>query len=128
MIESGWDLGNVEERERLVLPGRICNNYVDQMEEHPWFVQQWSPSTISTKFWSNGRATLAFNNCNKEGEVTIVVDGTEIAKSKPVGGETIAAFNVEEGTVLEINADTRAIIRLNGLDLECGKLFYLTNQ
>ena len=127
MFEAGWDLGNVEEGGRLVLPWRTCDKDLHRIKDDPWIVQQWSPSTISTTFWSNGRATLAFNNCNKEGEVTIVVDGTEIAKSKPVGGETIAAFNVEEGTVLEIKADNRAIIRLHGLDLECGKLFYLTS-
>ena len=127
MIEGGWDIGNVEDRERLVLPGRTCDNYVDRIEEHPWFAQKWAPATISTKFWSNGRATLEFDNCNKEGEVTIMVDGTEIAKSKPLGGKTTAVFNVEEDSILEIKADSRAITRLLRVHLECGKQFYLTN-
>ena len=127
MIEGGWDIGNVEDRERWVLPGQSCDDSLDRIDKHPWIKQQWSPTTISTKFWSTGRATLAFNNCNKEGEITILVDGREVAKSKPVGEATAAAFNVDEGTVLEIKADNRAITRLLRLYLACGKLFFLTN-
>ena len=121
MIHGGWDLSNIDEKERLVLPGRTCDGPLHRIKENNWIVQQWLPSTISTTFWSNGRVTLTFNNCFNEGEVTIVVGGTEIAKSKSVGGETVATFNVEEGTILEIKADNRAIIRLKDFQLECGK-------
>ena len=127
MIEAGWDLGNIKERERLVLPEWTCDKAFHRIKDDPWIAQKWAPATISTKFWSNGRATLEFDNCNKEGEVTIMVDGTEIAKSKPLGGKTTAVFNVEEDSILEIKADSRAITRLLRLHLECGKQFYLTN-
>ena len=116
MEEGGWDLENIDEKERLLLPGQTCNKIVNQMNEFPWFVQNWIPAVISTSFWGSGRVTLMFDNCNKEGEVCVLVDGTEIAKkSAPVGGEKTATFNVEEGTVLEIKADNRAIIRIKGL-------------
>ena len=45
----------------------------------------------------------------------------KIAKSKSVGGDLTATFNVEEGSLLEIKADNRAIIRLLDLQIECGK-------
>ena len=121
MTEGGWDLKGIIEKERLVLPGETCFQLVDEIGTHPWLVQQWVPTTISNTFWGSGRVTLMFNNCNNQGEVSIFVDGTEIAKSKSVGGETTAAFNVEEGSLLEIKADNRAIIRLLDLQIECGK-------
>ena len=121
MIEGSWDLKNIDEKERLVLPGGTCYKIVNQINEYPWFVQKWIPSSISTTFWGSGRVSLTFDNCNNQGEVTIHVDGTEIAKSKLVGGETTASFNVEEGTVLEIKVDNRAIINLLDLQIECGK-------
>ena len=126
MKEGSWDLKNIDEKERLVLPGETCNKIVDQMNAYPWFVQKWIPSSISTTFWGSGRVSLMFDNCNNQGEVTIHVDGTEIAKSKSVGGETTATFNVEEGSVLEIKADNRAIIRLKDLQIECGKFLFLS--
>ena len=64
---------------------------------------------------------LKFANCNNEGEVKVLIDGTEIATSKSVGGETTATFNAEEGTILEVKADSRAIIRIKDLEIECGK-------
>ena len=121
MQEGGWDLKNVVEKERLVLPGQTCDAKLHRIKEYPWIVQKWTEATISTTFWNIGRVVLKFDNCNNQGEVKVLVDGTEIAKSKSVGGETTANFNVEEGTVLEFKADNRAIIRIMDLDIECGK-------
>ena len=121
MKEGGWDLESIDEKERLVLPRQTCFKLVDEIGAHPWLVQRWIPNMISTAFWGSGRVSLKFNNCNNQGEVTILVDGTEIAKSKSVGGETTASFNVEEGTVLQIKADNRAIIEIKDLQIECGK-------
>ena len=125
MKEGGWDLENIHAKERLVLPDHTCDAFLDRIDKHKWLVQKWTSSMISTSFWGIGRVNLKFDNCNNEGEVSIHVDGTEIAKSKSVGGESITKFNVEEGSVLEIKADNRAIIRLNDLQIECGKYFLL---
>ena len=125
MREGGWDLQSIDEKERMILPGQTCDAALDRIDKHPWIVQNWIPAMISTNFWERGRVTLKFDNCNKEGEVSVHVDGTEVAKkSTSVGGEKTATFNVEEGTVLEIKADNRAIIRLNDLQIECGKFPY----
>ena len=122
MKEGGWDLGSIHENERLVLPGQTCDAKLHRIKEYDWIVQNWIPAMISTTWWGSGRVTLNFDNCNKEGEVSVIVDGIEIAnKSTAVGGEKIATFNVEEGTVLEIKADNRAVIRLNDLQIDCGK-------
>ena len=117
MKEGGWDLKNIHEKERLVLPDETCQN----PETFRWMVQKWTEATISTTFWGSGRVNLKFDNCNLEGEVKVLIDGTEIAKSKSVGGETTATFNAEEGTILEVKADSRAIIRITDLEIECGK-------
>ena len=124
MKEGGWDLKNIKEKERLVLPGQTCEAAIDLIEKHSWFVQQWAPSVISATFWGSGRVNLKFNNCNNQGEVTILVDGTEISKSKSVGVDSTAAFNVEEGTLVEIKVDNRGIIRLIDLQIECGKFIF----
>ena len=76
---------------------------------------------VSTTFWGSGRVTLKFDNCNNQGEVSVIVDGIKVANSKSHVEEPTATFNVEEGTVLEIKADNRAIIRLNDLKVKCGK-------
>ena len=121
MKEGGWDLENIHEKERLVLPGQTCEKKLDYINKYKWIVQQWTQSMISTTFWENGRVVLTFNNCNNEGEVTVLVDGTEVAKSKLVGGDSTATFNVAEGTVLEIQTDSRSIIRLIDLKIDCGE-------
>lgn len=121
MKEGGWDLDGIIEKERLILPGQTCFNIAKQVNEFPYFVQGWIPTMISNSFWGSGRVTLKFGNCNNQGEVTIVADGNEIAKSKLNGGETTASFNIEEGMVLEIKADNRGVIRLLDLQIECGK-------
>ena len=121
MKEGGWDLKNAVEKERLVLPGETCEKKLTYINTFKWIVQQWTETAISTTFWNIGRAVLKFNNCNNEGEVKVLVDGAEVAKSKSVGGETTVTFNVEEGTVLEIKADNRAIIRIMDLEIEYGK-------
>ena len=116
---------NIYEKERLVLPGQTCDAKLHRIKEYNWIIQKWFPATISTTFWGSGRVTLKFDNCNNQGEVSVLVDGTEIANSKPNGEEPKATFNVEEGTVLEIKADNQAIIRINDLKIECGKdLFF----
>ena len=73
---------------------------------------------------------IKFANCNKEGEVTVLVDGVEIAKSKSYGKETTAAFNVEEGSLLEIKTDDRSIIRIKSFLIDCGRLaiFYCNSK
>merc|ERR1712038_470568 len=86
----------------------------------PWIVQKWAPSLISTTFWGKGRAVLTFDNCNNQGEVTVLVDENEVAKSKSVGGDSTATFNVEQGTVLTVKTDNRSIIRISDLQIECG--------
>ena len=121
MKEGGWDLENIHAKERLALPVHTCEAFLDLINKYRWLVQGWTSSMISTRFWGFGRVTLMFSNCNNEGEVSVLVDGTEIAKSKSNGGESIASFKVEEGSVLEIKADNRAIIRLKDLQIECGR-------
>ena len=125
MKEGGWDLVNIDEKERLVLPRETCDPALDRIDKHNWLVQKWIPSMISNTFWGNGRVVLKFDNCNNQGEVTIIVDGTEVAKSKSISAETTATFNVEEGSVLEIKADNRAIIRLKDLQIKCGRYLLL---
>ena len=124
MEEGGWDLESIIEKERLALPGQTCDKIFNRIKENPWFVQKWFPTMISTTFWGSGRVTLMFDNCNNQGEVSVLVDGTEIANSRPNGEEPKATFNVEEGTVLEIKADNRAIIRIIGIKIECGKKLF----
>ena len=122
MHENGWDLANIEAKERLVLPGDTCNfDLLKDISENNWYIQGWLPSMISATFWAPGRVYLRFGNCNVNGEVAVLVDGTEVAKSNSISGETTATFNVEEGSVLEIKADNRAIIRLKDLQIECGR-------
>ena len=126
MKDGGWDLKNIDEKERLVLPGHTCDKKLDRISKHNWTVQKWEPSMISTTFWGKGRVVLTFDNCNKEGDVTVVVDGVEVAKSKSffsnLGGASTANFNVDEGTLLEIKTDDRSIIRIKDLQIDCGKL------
>ena len=122
MTGGGWNFEGIIDLERLVLPRQTCDAKLHRIKEYNWIVQQWIPSKISTTFWGSGRVSLKFNNCNNQGEVTVFVDGTEIAKSKSVGGETTATFNVEEESVLEIKADNRAIIRLLDIQIDCGKV------
>ena len=121
MKEGGWDLENIDEKERLVLPGQTCDVTFNRIKENNWMAQEWFPVMVSTTFWGSGRVTLKFSNCNNQGQVSVIVDGTEVANSKPNGREPTATFNVEEGSVLEIKADNRAIIRLKDLKIKCGK-------
>ena len=125
MNEGGWDLESIDEKERLVLPGQTCDAKFNRIKENNWMVQKWFPEMVSTTFWGSGRVTLKFDNCNNQGEVSVIVDGTEVANSKPNGVEPTATFNVEEGSVLEIKADNRGIIRLKDLKIKCGMLYFL---
>ena len=121
MHEGGWNLDEINQKERLVLPGQTCIRTLDQMNKYSWFIQGWSPQKISKSFWNDGRVDLSFGNCNNEGEVAILVDGTEIKKSKAYGEETKVSLNVQDGTNLTIRADDRGIIRLFDLQIECGE-------
>ena len=121
MKEGGWDLEGIIQEDRLVLPEQSCDAKLHRIKEYPWIVQNWFPAIISTTFWGSGRVVLKFNNCNNEGEVTVLVDGAEVAKSKSVGDDTTATFNVAEGTVLTIQTDNRSIIRITDLKIECGE-------
>ena len=121
MKEGGWDLDSIHEKERLVLPGQTCDVVFNRIEKYNWIIQKWFPMMVSTTFWGSGRVTLKFDNCNNQGEVSVIVDGIKVANSKSHVEEPTATFNVEEGTVLEIKADNRAIIRLNDLKVKCGK-------
>ena len=83
--------------------------------------QQWSTAWISTSFWGVGSATLEFGNCNNAGDVTVLLDGGEIAKSKVSDDMSSVTFNFDEGSVLNITANGKAIIRLFSLESKCGK-------
>ena len=135
MQEGGWDLDKIDQKERLVLPGQTCvgrqtkkSDIVDLGQNGyklAWVAQGWSTQQISTSFWDKGRVNILFANCNNEGDVTILVNGTEIKKSKDNGKETRATFNVQEGTNLTITAGGRGIIHLKGIDIECGNNYML---
>ena len=123
MHENGWDLANIKARYRLVLPRDVCNfALLDDISKHHWYTQEWPTSMISTTFWGQGRVHLTFGNCNEVGEVALLVDGTEVEKSKPNGRGTNATFNVDEGSKLVIKADSRAIIKLFDIHIECGNV------
>ena len=121
MREHGWDLTAINADTRLVLTERACDKRLDFLESHKWKVQQWSTASISTSFWGVGTATLEYGNCNNAGDVTILLDDSEIAKSKINEEMSNVTFNVDEGTILTIRANDRAIIRLFNLELKCGK-------
>ena len=124
MHENGWDLANIRAKYRLVLPGDRCDfDLLKDISENSWYIRGWLPSMISATFWAPGRVYLRFGNCNVNGEVAVLVDGTEVEKAKPDGRETTAAFNVDEGTNLTIVADNRAIIKLFDINIKCGKHF-----
>ena len=71
--------------------------------------------------WGTGKATLEFGNCYNEGQVTVLLDDNEIAKSKEGEFKSKVTFDVADGSTLTIKTDNKAIIRLFRLDLECGK-------
>ena len=112
---------NINKQARLVLPKGTCNwKLLAAIEDNPWYEKGWKTSSISTSFWDHGRVELKFSNCNEHGEVIILVDGTEIKKSKRGGGLTTAVFMVNEGSNLTIATDNRGIIKLKELKIECG--------
>ena len=122
MKDNGWDLDNIDEENRLVLRGKQCDrSLLDGSRVSNWLVQTWSTSMISTTFWSKGRAKLKFGNCNDQGDVTVLIDGTEIGKSTSNGEMATVLFNFDEGTNLTIKAEGRSIIKLIGLKIKCGK-------
>ena len=121
MNENGWDLDTEIMNYRLVLTDGGCRNVLYTIEQFKWMVQKWSSTAISTSFWDQGRATLIFGNCNNEGQVTILLDGTEIGRSDLGKERTTVTFNVEERSNLTIKTDDRSVIRLFHLTLDCGK-------
>ena len=122
MKENGWNLDNIEEENRLVLPGKQCNpKLFDGSSFTNWLVQTWSTSMISTTFWSKGRATIKLGNCNKLGEVRVLIDGTEVGKSTSNGETANITFNFDEGSKLTIRAEGRAVIKLFSLKINCGE-------
>ena len=120
MEDNGWDLKAIDKQTRLVLAEETCLNKLNFVNQAPELVQGWSNSAISTTFWNNGRAKLTFGNCNTVGEVTVLLDGKEIKKSKPKGGKTTVSFDIREGSNLTITTDNRAIIKLFDFKLKCG--------
>ena len=120
MEDSGWDLKAIHTESRLVFQKETCDNKLNSANKFSELVQGWSNSAISTTFWGNGRAKLTFGNCNTVGEVSVLLDGKEIKKSKPNGEDTSVSFNVREGSNLTITTDNRAIIKLIRLKLKCG--------
>ena len=126
MKENGWNLDNIEEENRLVLRGKQCDRSLfDGSTFSNWLVQGWHTSMISTSFWSKGRAALKFGNCNDQGNVTVLIDGTEVGKSKSNGEKTTVSFDFDEGSNLTIHAEGRSVIKLFGLKIKCGN-HYLT--
>ena len=121
MKENGWDLDNLDQ-DRLVLRGQQCNpKLFDGSRFSNWLVQTWSTSMISTTFWSKGRAKLKFDNCYNQGEVSVLIDGTEVGKSTSNGKTATVSFNFDEGTNLTIKAEGQSIIKLYSLKIKCGK-------
>ena len=121
MKEHGWDLTAINADTRLVLTQSACEKRLHTLESFKWMDQQWSTAWISTSFWGVGSATLEFGNCNNAGDVTVLLDDGEIAKSKINVDMSNVTFNVEHGSVLTIRANDKAIIRLFSLELKCGK-------
>ena len=123
MKENGWDLDNLDKERRLVLQGKQCDlTLLEHIIKLPWLVQGWLPSMISTTFWSKGKGELQFSNCNNQGEVSVLIDGTEVGKSKPYGEKTTARFNFDEASNLTIKADRLAIVKLFSLKIKCGNV------
>ena len=122
MKDNGWDLDSIDEGNRLVLRGKQCNlKLLDGSPGSNWLVQRWSTSMISTTFWSKGRAKLKFGNCNNQGEVSVLIDGTTVGKSTPNDEKTTVSFNFDEGSNLTIKAEGQSIIKLFSLRIKCGK-------
>ena len=121
MEVHGWDLTAIKEDTRLVLTQSACVKLLDILESHKWMDQNWPTTSISTSFWGVGSATLEFGNCNNAGDVTVLLDDVEIAKSKLNEYMSSVTFNVDEGSVLTIRANGRAVIRLFSLEFKCGK-------
>ena len=120
MEDSGWDLKAIDTKTRLVFNTETCKKKFEFAKEFNWRVQGWSNSAISTTFWGHGRAKLTFGNCNNQGEVSVLLDGKEIKKSKPNGEKTTVSFDMKEGSNLTITTDNRSIIKLIRLKLKCG--------
>ena len=128
MKEHGWNLEAINADTRLVLTQRACMKLLHNLKDFEWMDQQWSTTSISTSFWGVGSATLEFGNCNKAGDVTVLLDDVEIAKSKINVDMSNVTFNVGHGSVLTIRANDKAIIRLFSLEVKCGKYeMYKTN-
>ena len=122
MKENGWDLDHIDEQRRLVLRGKECNlKLLDGSRGSNLLVQAFSTSMISTTFWSKGRAKLKFGNCNDQGEVSVLIDGTEIGKSTTFAEKKTISFNFDEGSNLTITAGGRSVIKLFSLKINCGK-------
>ena len=122
MKENGWNLDNIDVERRLVLRGKECNpKLFDGSRFSNWLVQTWSTSMISTTFWSKGRAKLKFGNCNDQGDVTVLIDGTEVGKSTSNGKTATVSFNFDEGSNFTIKAEGQSIIKLFSLKIKCGK-------
>ena len=119
-MENGWNLDAKKLDLRYVSTQRGCMNLLDTIDKHKWLVQKWSSTAISTSFWDNGKAILSFGNCNNEGQVTVLLDGTEIGRSSLDKERTSVTFNVAEQSNLTITTDDRSIIQLFELKLECG--------
>ena len=107
--------------DRLAFGQAGCWNILHTINENKWMTQKWSATAISTDFWDHGKATLLFGNCNNEGYVTVLLDGTEIGKSDLNTMSTNVTFNFAEGSKLTIQTDDRSIIQLFDMKLECGK-------
>ena len=123
MEANGWNMTMINEY-RLVLPDEFCKDELlpdkDGWNKWDWMIQGWSTTMISTEFWGPGRVDLTYGNCNLHGDVTVLVDGNEVGRSKPNGIETKAIFNVAEGSTMTIQTDSRSIIKLFDLDIKCG--------
>ena len=127
MEDNGWDLKAIDSETRLVFQKETCENKLNFANKFTGLVQGWLNSAISTKFWGNGRAKLTFSNCNTVGEVSVLLDGNEIKRSKPNGEKTTVSFDIREGSNLTITTDNRAIIKLIRLKLKCGSSGKITS-
>ena len=71
MKDGGWDTSKIDEKQRLELPGRTCDQKFNRIKENDWIAQGWTPKEISTRFWGASRVELTFANCNKDATICL---------------------------------------------------------
>ena len=130
MEMNGWKLeGSADER--LVFTGKSCATSWGYDGINNWWrsryggsSQGWKTTSVSAVFENDGRATLQFANCNTGGNVKVYLNDSVIATSTSSGRNTIVSFNYDRLSELRIETDDYSIIKLNSLNVTCGKMIY----